>query len=421
MRALGQSQIRRRPSVIERGAKQRRHKPDYWVLILTVALLAIGLVVIYAISPSLGINSKVSQNYYINRQMISVALGVVAFLITAAFPIKWWKKLQRPLIVLAAISAIAVRLFGQQVNGAYRWIQVGGFSFQSNELIKFALLIWLAGFLAERIKNNTIKSSKDTLTPLLVALVLIGIVVAGVQSDLGSTGVMMIMMASMAFVAGLPLKKVVTIGGIIVIAAILAISVSGYRRSRLNTFLHPASNCQSTGYQACQALIAIGSGGMFGLGLGRSVQATGYLPEAANDSIFAIYGEEFGLVGSIVLLALFVALFYRLKNISERAPDDFSRLLVMGILAWLSTQALINIGAMLGLLPLKGITLPFISYGGTSVLFVTAAIGMIFQISRYTTYSVPTFDNELEERRYDNSSDRRGLRGAYNPNLSSRT
>jgi cell division protein FtsW len=160
---------------------------------------------------------------------------------------------------------------------------------------------------------------------------------------------------------------------------------------------------------------------MIGLGLGRSVQATGYLPEAANDSIFAIYGEEFGLIGSLVLFAIFMTLFNRMKNIVEKAPDDFSRLLVMGILAWLSTQALINIGAMIGLLPLKGITLPFISYGGTSILFVTAAIGMVFQISRYTTYRVPMIENSRNEGKYyDNSGNGRGIRRAYNPNISGR-
>jgi cell division protein FtsW len=352
--------------------------------------------------------------------MIAVALGIMAFVITATIPIKWWRYLKGPLIVLAAISAIAVRLFGQSVNGAYRWIQVGGFSFQSNELIKFALLIWLAVFLSEQIRDNKIHSGKNTLFPLLVALFIIGIVVAGLQSDLGSTGVMVAMMASMAFIAGLPLKKIMTIGGIIVIGVILAISASSYRRARLLTFLHPTSDCQSTGYQACQALIAIGSGGMVGLGLGRSVQATGYLPEAANDSIFAIYGEEFGLIGSLLLFGIFIALFIRLKNIVEKAPDDFSRLLVMGILVWLSTQTLINIGAMIGLLPLKGITLPFISYGGTSVLFLTAAIGLVFQISRYTTYRVPLLDNRTEGNSYENSNNRSGVRRAYNPSIGNR-
>jgi cell division protein FtsW len=155
---------------------------------------------------------------------------------------------------------------------------------------------------------------------------------------------------------------------------------------------------------------------MIGLGLGRSVQANGYLPEAANDSIFAIYAEVFGFLGVVVLLGIYVALFGRLKSIAERAPDDFSRFVVLGVLAWLSTQALINIGAMIGLLPLKGITLPFISYGGTSVVFVAAAVGLVFQISRYTSFIAPINDERSSD---DNSRDRRRVRGAYHPNFGS--
>jgi cell division protein FtsW len=225
----------------------------------------------------------------------------------------------------------------------------------------------------------------------------------------------------MAFVAGLPMKRILLIVGVIVIGLVLAISTIPYRRARLEAFLHPDSNCQTSGYQACQALIAIGSGGMFGLGLGRSVQAYGYEPEAANDSIFAIYAENFGFVGCAILLGLFAAFFGRMKRIAERVPDDFSRLVVVGVLAWLSVQALINIGAMIGLLPLKGITLPFISYGGTSVVFAAAAVGLVFQISRYTAYSAPRVSNDINRGNdYDHRRDGRRLRGAYHPDPGSR-
>jgi cell division protein FtsW len=158
-----------------------------------------------------------------------------------------------------------------------------------------------------------------------------------------------------------------------------------------------------------------------GVGLGRCVQATVYWPQAQNDSIFAIYAEIFGFLGVTVLLGLFIAFFARLSSIAERAPDDFSRLLVVGVLAWLSVQSLINIGAMIGLLPLKGITLPFISYGGTSVVFVAAAVGLVFQVSRYTSYSAPRIVGEANRRAgYDNSYDGRRFRGAYHPNPSGR-
>ncbi len=377
----------RRTNSLE-GNIQRRHRPDYILVILAVALTVVGLIVLFAISPALSAQKNVAENYFINRQMLAVLLSIVVFLIVANLPMNVWRKLEMPLLVVAGVSSIVVRLLGDQVNGAYRWIQIGGFSFQPAELIKFALLIWFAAFLADRIKAGTISDFQKTLKPLLIAVGIIGFVVAVIQSDLGSTAVMVVMMGAMSFVAGLPMKRLIIAGGIILIAVTLVIAATPYRRERLKTFVNPAADCQTTGYQTCQALIAVGSGGIFGLGLARSVQAYGYLPEAANDSIFAIFAEKFGFIGISALLALFVALFGRLVKIAERCPDDYSRLIVVGVLAWFSTQAMINIGAMLGLLPLKGITLPFISYGGTSLIFVAAALALVFNISRYTSFRI---------------------------------
>ena len=394
----------------------RRHKPDYWLVALCVILLAIGLVVVYAISPALSASSKVSSNYYVSKQLIAIALSVVAFLVTSQVPVKRLRQWYKPLLGFAALATLVAMIMPVNVQyPAHRWIRLGSFSFQSVELLKFALLIWFAGFLAERINRQQISDFASTLKPLLIALAIIGIAVAKIQSDLGSTGVIVLMMGVMSFVAGLPMKRVLLIAGIVLLGLILAVSTSSYRRDRLSTYLHPEADCQTTGYQACQALIAVGSGGMFGLGLGRSVQAFGYTPEAQNDSIFAIIAEMFGFVGVVVLLGLFVMLFSRIKGIAERAPDEFSRLMVCGVLTWLSVQALINIGAMIGLLPLKGITLPFISYGGTSVVFVAAAIGLVFQVSRYTSYV--TLNDRSE---HDRSRDRRRIRGAYHPNFGSR-
>ena len=401
-----------RLSSIADNSGQRRHRPDYILVVLSVILMAIGLVVVYAISPGLVAQKKnVSENYYVIKQLVAVTMGVVSFLVVSRIPLAWWRRLRLPLIASAVAASIAVRLFGEEVNGAYRWIQAGGLSFQAVELIKLALLVWLAAFLADRMKKGDLSDMKKTTKPLLIALLIIGFVVAYLQSDLGSTGVMVVMMAAMAFVAGLPLKKVAMISGVIVIGATLLISTNSYRRDRVLTFMHPERDCQNAGYQACQALIAVGSGGLVGKGLGHGAQAYGYLPEAANDSIFAIMAEKFGFVGIVIVLCLLMALFTRIKNVLERTPDNFSRLLIAGILAWLSTQAFINIGAMIGLLPLKGITLPFISYGGTSVVFVTAAIGIVFQVSRYTTFGV---NDKTEGKNNENSTDwRRNRRPHY--------
>jgi cell division protein FtsW len=371
---------------------------------MSVFLLVFGLIVVYAISPGLGAQKHVSENYYVGKQVIAILLGVVAFFVVAAIPLDKWRLWQKPLIYAAIVAAVAVRIFGERVNGAYRWIQIGGLSFQAVELIKFAVIIWLAAFLADRIQQGRLADTQLTLKPLVIALGVIGFTVAYLQSDLGSTGVLVAVMATMCFVAGLPLKRVASLGAIIVVGVLLLISTSAYRRDRVMTFLQPERDCQSTGYQACQALIAVGSGGIFGKGLAHSVQAYGYLPEAANDSIFAIIAEKFGFVGVTLLLCVLLMFFARLVRIAERAPDDFSRFIIVGILAWLSTQAFINIGAMIGLLPLKGITLPFISYGGTSIIFVTAAVGLAFNISRYTTYGINT--GQTEGRGYESAHPR---------------
>lgn len=421
---MGSIPIGRAGSVVD-NSLIRRHRPDYWLVILALFLVAVGLTVVYAISPALAATSGGSGAHYVSRQLIAIALSIVAFFTTSRIPLRTWQRWQMPLLILATIGTL-VALITPVVPAypAHRWIRVGGLSLQSVEALKFALLIWLGSFLAERARKQELANTKLTLQPLLIALLVVGVVVAGIQSDLGSTGVIVAMMAAMAFIAGLPLKKVLAIGAIVAIGTVLAVSAIPYRRERLLTYLHPASNCLTTGYQSCQALIAVGSGGISGLGLGRSVQAYGYLPEAQNDSIFAIYAEKFGFLGVMVLLGLFGALFARLRIIVERAPDTFSRLVVAGVLAWLSTQMIINVGAMVGLLPLKGITLPFVSYGGTSVLFVGAALGLVFQISHYTSFSARNVQKGGGQSRTNNnedSDDGRRIRRAYHPDLGSRS
>ena len=391
----------------------RRHRPDYVLLLISVALISIGLIVVYAISPGLSAAQHVSENYYVSKQIIAILLGLVAFSVCAFIPTKTLSYVRRGLIVAAAISAIAVQFLGQQINGAYRWIQVGGFSFQSVELIKFALLFYVAEILAARMREGQLNNFQKTIKPLMLLLGVFGAIVAGLQSDLGSAGVIMLMVAVMAFTAGMDLKRIGIIATVVLTAGLIAVSTTGYRRDRLTTFLHPTQDCQGSGYQACQALYAVGSGGMFGLGLGKSVQAYGYLPEAANDSIFAIIAEKFGFIGTSIILGLYFALFSRIKRVIERSSNPTDRLITTGILTWLSAQTIINIGAMIGLLPIKGITLPLISYGGTSIMFVMAAVGVVFQRSKYTSFVTVKESPKRERAGYDHTTVRRGDRRPY--------
>lgn len=387
MKAVGFRSAQRVPET----EQTRRHRPDYLLVILALLLTAIGLIVVYSISPALSATRGGSGGQYVSKQVIAIVLSIIAFFVTARVPLDQWRRWQKPLIAIAAVGTLIALV--TPVNAAYpahRWIRAGGFSLQSVEILKFALIICVASFLARRAANGEVGDTQKTLKPMAYVLLLITIIVAGPaaihgQSDLGSFGVILAMVGAMAIIAGLPKRHITIVGAALGILIVAVIAIAPYRLARLTTFLHPSC---TTGYQACQALIAVGSGGINGLGLGQSVQAYGYLPEAQNDSIFAIYAEKFGFIGVMVLLGLFTVLFARLRTIAERAPDMFSRLIVTAILAWLSTQMIINVGAMIGLLPLKGITLPFVSYGGTSVLFVGAALGLVFQISHYTSFGV---------------------------------
>lgn len=423
---------KRRPTTLARPNQQssrraseattpgsRKHRPDYMLLIVCLALLSIGLIVVYSISPGLAAVRNVSENYFTGKQIIAIGLGLVAFAICSVVPVSVWKKNYKVLAAIAVLAAIGVQAFGSEVNGASRWIQAGGLSFQVAELIKLALIIGLATFLVNRITKGEIESNSATLKPLLILMAVIGIVVAKFESDLGSTGVMLAIIMVMAFTAGLPIKRIALVGGVVIIGTVLAISTSSYRRDRVETFLNPTADCQASGYQACQALIAVGSGGMFGLGLGKSVQAFGYLPEAANDSVFAVLAEKFGFIGVSLVITLYLWLFTRFKKIIDRTSDPFSRLVVVGVFTWISVQAMINIGAMIGLMPLKGITLPLISYGGTSLIFVMAALGIVFQISRYTSFA-PIRNVNRGESSNEDLAGRRGQRRTYYATAGSR-
>ncbi|HSX18261.1 MAG TPA: putative peptidoglycan glycosyltransferase FtsW [Candidatus Saccharimonadales bacterium] len=398
----------------------RRHKPDYWLFVLSALLLTIGLVVVYSISPGLAASQHISQSYFITKQLIDVGLGLVAFGLAAYFPLKQWLKFTTPLALAAIAGCLIVMVTPiDQVYQAHRWIRLGGFSFQIAELVKLALLLWLARFLTDKWRSGKLAEPRSVLQPLLILLIAIGVVVAKFESDLGSAGVMISMMALMAYNAGLPMKRIALIGGAVALLLVVTIFSTSYRRDRLASFLHPGNNCQSTSYQACQALISVGSGGLFGQGLGYGVQAYGYLPEASNDSIFAIMAEKFGFIGTTLIVLLYGLFIRRLKNIIEHTADRVSRLLVVGVLAWLSTQMIINIGAMLGLLPLKGITLPLISQGGTSLVFLTAALGLVYQISRYTSYNEVEL-NYQNEKVINYSFNGRRLGGAHNPSAVAR-
>lgn len=411
-------QSRRRAPVLGSEVGSRRHRPDYVLGILSLVLLVVGLIIVYAISPGLGAQAEVSDTYFIQRQMIAIGLAIGVFLAVSRIPLRSWKMLTKPLIVATIIALLATQVLGEEVNGASRWIKIGGLSFQAVELVKFTLILWLADFLARRQRTGDLNDLHKTLKPIAWLLLATAGIIAIMQSDLGSMGVVAAIMGVMLFASGISLRWFALGIATVIAGGLLLIAGSAYRQERVATFFSPQADCLDEGYQACQALIAVGSGGLFGKGIDRSAQAYGYLPEAANDSIFAVLAEMFGFIGVSIVIGLFIGLFTRMFKIIERAPTEETRLLVVGVLAWLSTQAFINIMAMVGLFPLKGITLPFISYGGTSLIFVTAAIALVFNISRYTTYAahdgmLERYRTKRKEKRDDNPSQRRRNGRAY--------
>lgn len=387
----------------------RRHRPDFSIVILSCLLVSVGLVVMYSISPALAAQKGEAANYYFSRHIIALAIGLVAAMIMYKMPLRLLKKAIMPLAIAATVVSFLTLISGGLSN---RWLQVGGISFQSAELIKFSLIVWLGFFLSDARQNGNLLNSRATLRPIGFVLAAVAGVVVILQRDLGSMAVLVSIALAMLFVARVPLRPLLIGAGVVIVLGLLAVVSTPYRRDRLHTFLNPEADCQNAGYHACQALIAVGSGGIVGLGVGNSVQAYGYLPETPTDSIFAIYAEKFGFVGSVIMVGLLGILVLKLIVIAGRTQHWSPRLITIGIVTWIGFQAVINISAMLGMIPLKGITLPLVSYGGSSLIFVLMALAVALRISCYT--SVRTIDLERTQGAYENRFERRGNGRTYN-------
>ena len=344
-----------------------------------------------------------SDTYFFGKQLTSVAIAVVAFSVFYFVPYKWFTGERSKYVLWAGfLSCVLLFLLGsllhlslaKETNGAYRWFYLGGLgSFQPSELLKYGILLFLAGFLGRRASQGKINDVHETLVPVGVISALSLLMIVVLQKDLG-TGVSLIaIVLSMIIVSGVDWKMIGRILGVVAFCGLVLIFTSPHRIERVMTFIQGDSHKTASGqedknYHIQQARIAIGSGGLLGLGIGKSVQATGYLPEAINDSIFAVMGETFGFVGLMAILALFTALLLSILHVAVRLPDTTLRLIVAGIFGWIASHVVLNIAAMTGLMPLTGIPLPLLSYGGTSMLFIAAALGLVFQISKYTSHKV---------------------------------
>lgn len=379
----------------------RAHRGDVALALTVFILLAFGLIMMYNISPAL--NQKLAGHAapvnYFRNQLINVVVGVVAWGFASSIYFKQWRKYAVALVVVSVLALVALLVphLSFTSNGATRWLRLGPASFQPAELLKLALVVYLAAWFERR--QGQLKSWHDGVWPFIVMVGTTCITVAVFQRDLGTTLVLALAALGMFFVAGIRWRHFTVLLGGAAVAGALAVIAFPHRLSRFTEFLHPGRDASGSGYHIAQALIGIGSGGLFGVGLGKSIQIYGYLPEAPNDSIFAVIGEEFGLIGAVIIIGLFGFLIYRGLEIARKAPDSFSRLVATGLTLLFLFQAFINIAAMLSLVPLTGIPLPFVSYGGSSLVIMMLAAGLLFNISKYTVKEVSYADSR--QRRGD--------------------
>ena len=414
-----------------KSREQRRHRPDYMIIMCMGVLMLIGLVVMYAIGPqranvmNAAYNGSYSATYFAFKQFVSLLLALGVFVALALVPFSTLKN-QATKIMAAAIIASAllflvgnvahIDTFAQATLGAYRWFNLGSFGgFQPSELMKFAVVIFMAVFLSSRYQQGKIDDLKETVYPMAGLLALLLLIVVVIQKDMGTGVSIAAVVVSMFIVSTMNWKILAKIAGVGVILGLLLVVLSPHRMERISTFFSSgndvaAADERDNNYHIKNAMIALGTGGLFGRGIGKSIQATGYLPEAVNDSIFAIMGEIFGFAGTICIIGLFGILLFRILRIADQLPDMSMRIAAAGVFGWLLAHVVMNIASMIGLIPLTGITLPLLSFGGTSMIFMSGALGVVFQLSRYTNHKSVTMK---EDARADFGSRRRVGRTRY--------
>ncbi len=386
----------------------RRHRPDYLIPLFFCLILLTGLILIYSISPlranaqNNALGEKIfSDNHYFVRHLISALIAVATFSVFSFVPIDLMRRYMVWILLAGFAAAIGLFLLSkiapgsslvQCSLGACRWLRLGPISIQVSEMLKFSLLVFFSFFWGYFMSTNSINSPVNIINSILITgLALFSVVV--LQNDLGSGGAMLVMFMFMIWAAGIKKQYVMIVLVLILSLSSVVILSKPHRISRVKTYLSDIvtpidkTEVNDQNRHIVQAKIAVGSGGLFGLGVGKSVQATGYLPEAINDSIFAIIGEVFGFVGTGLVISLYVLLLYRLLRASVYSHQPFNQLWFVGIFTWIFSHVFINIGSMTGIIPMTGITLPFLSYGGSSMLFMAAALGVAFNLSRYTAHT----------------------------------
>ncbi len=351
------------------------------LLAVVVVLNIIGVVMVLSASSVASLTDYGSPWYFFFRQLIWTVAGVVAFVVGVRIDYQRWQKLIAPLMIASAALLVIVLVpgIGIYVSGSRRWLGFDFVRFQPSELAKLALLLYAADLVSRR--GTEVDDWRRVVKPVVLVLGAFCLLVMK-EPDMGSTIVLAVVVAAVLVAGGIPFRHLATIA-LVGIAAVTALAIAEpYRRTRLFTFLHPFDHAGNAGYQVSQSFIALGSGGLTGVGLGASRAKWNFLPNAHTDFIFAIIGEELGLIGCVAVLSLFIAFAVLGVRAASRAPDRFGALLAAGITVWIVGQAVINIGAVIGVLPVTGIPLPFVSFGGSALIVTMLASGMLTNVAR---------------------------------------
>jgi cell division protein FtsW len=354
---------------------------DTWVLLPALLLLSIGIVMVGSASIAVAEGQGASLYHYVLRHLIFISVGVTLALSLKVIPIAFLERISRPMLAMSVLLLLLVLIpgVGHTVNGSTRWIRLGFVNFQVVEAVKLMVIIYLAGYLAR--KAEFVQSRFfDTLKPLIFAGLLSALLL--IQPDMGSAAVITAIVAGMVWLAGAAWRHIFVLG-MLTLPAFAFAAMEPYRLRRIVSFMDPWADPYASGFQLTQALIAVGRGELFGVGIGASIQKLFYLPEAHTDFIFAVLAEEFGLLGVIAVLVLFLLLVTRIMIIgimAHRNNKPFAGFIAYGIGLWLGLQAVVSVGVNLGVLPTKGLTLPLISSGGSSMLMTLVAIGIVLRI-----------------------------------------
>ena len=369
--------MRRRNSWSKGGsipAKKLNSKVDFQLLVCVGALLIFGLIMVYDAAVVQAFKDHGDKYYYIKQQLIWMGLGIVTLLTFTFFNYQFLRKLALPMLLGALVLLLAVFIpgLGYAAGGAHRWLNLGPVNIQPAEIIKLASIIFFASLFEKKVRTF----------PFFSVVFVVSFIVGVLQRDLGSTIVFFLTSVFIYYFAGAPAKYILSLIPIAVIGFLAFVLSAEYRKNRVLAFLDPFADPQGYSYHISQVLIAIGSGGFFGLGIGQSRQKFEYIPEVTTDSIFAVVGEELGFAGSFFLIALFVFLIYKGFKITQECEEPFGKLLAFGLTCWLGLQTIINLGAMVSIFPLTGVPLPFISYGGSALLANLMAVGILLNISK---------------------------------------